>query len=105
MITSLSESTTGRDPAVEELMMITPLSEMTCVTDSRHMVGEIVREGVELRRISPDGPANLGASPHDDLARLALVPEAASAADPRDGLADRGLCRRGESGPWADAWM
>ncbi|WP_159452192.1 hypothetical protein [Singulisphaera sp. GP187] len=45
------------------------------------------------------------ATPRDDMARLALVPEVAAAATPRDELARLGLCCCGEPGARGDVWM
>jgi hypothetical protein len=71
--------------------MITTLSEMSCVKDSRPGVDEIGRPRVKSQHIALDRVARPEALAHDDLARLALAPDAAAAATPRDDLAHLGL--------------
>jgi hypothetical protein len=85
--------------------MITTLSEMSCVKDSRPGGGEIARPRFKSRHIALELIAKPEAMPHDDLARLALAPEAAAVFTPRDDLAHLGLCCCGEPGQRGDDWM
>ena len=89
--------------------MITSFSETTRVIDSRPIVGVIASRCLELWHTFwyavLDGGTHAEATPRDDMARLALVPQVAAAATPRDELARLGLCCCGEPGARGDVWM
>jgi hypothetical protein len=85
--------------------MFTPFSNTSCVIDSRAIVGASASRRAERDDAIRAGRADGRTMPHDDLARLALLPDGTPATIPRDDLAHRGLSWCGEPGQWLDAWM
>jgi hypothetical protein len=85
--------------------MITSLSEMSRIKDSRFSVGEIATPHAKSWHIALHGIAKPEAMSHDNLACLALTPDAAAVFTPRDDLAHLGPCCCGEPGQRGDDWM